>query len=66
VDQIRSWRLRRDQDEPTLIVIEETLDSRDAAEGLWAHPRTKAAIEADGIDMASVRIEYLDEIDAGP
>ena len=27
---------------------------------------TRAAMEADGIDMASVRIEYLDEAGSGP
>lgn len=64
-DQIRSWRLWRGQDDPELVVIEETFDSRKVAEGHWAHPRTKAAMEADGIDTATVRIEYLDEIDAG-
>ena len=64
-DQIRSWRLWRGQDDPELVVIEETFDSREVAEGLWADPRTKAAMEADGIDMTTVRIEYLDEIDAG-
>ena len=61
-DQIRSWRLWRGQDDPNVIVIEETFDSREEAEGLWAHPQTKAAMEADGIEMASVRIEYLDEV----
>ena len=61
-DQIRSWRLWRGQDDPDVIVIEETFDSREAAESLWNHPQTKAAMEADGIDMASVRIEYLDEV----
>ena len=64
-DQIRSWRLWRGQDDPNVIVIEETFDSRGAAEGLWTHPSTKAAMEADGIDMESVRIEYLDEVGSG-
>lgn len=64
-DQIRSWRLWRGQDDPNVIVIEETFDSREVAEGLWTHPRTRAAMEADGIDMATVRIEYLDEVDGG-
>ena len=62
-DQIRSWHLWRGQDDPNLIVIQETFDSREVAEGIWAHPDTKAAMEADGIDLATVRIEYLDEID---
>lgn len=61
-DQIRSRRLWRGEDDPNPIVIEETSDSREAAEALWTHPASKTAMEADGIDMASVRIEYLDEV----
>jgi quinol monooxygenase YgiN len=61
-DKIRSWRVWRGQDDPNVIVIEETFDSREAAEGLWTGPATKAAMEADGVDMESVRIEYLDEV----
>jgi hypothetical protein len=63
-DQIRSWRLWRGQEDPNLLVIEETFDSREVAEGLWTHPQTKAAMEGDGIDMSSVRIHYLDEVDS--
>jgi hypothetical protein len=55
-DQIRTWRVWRGQDDPNLVVIEETFDSRRAAETLWTSPQTEAAMEADGIDMASVRI----------
>src|SRR5262249_30416462 len=29
------------------------------------YPATKAAMEADGVEMASVRIEYLDEVGSG-
>ena len=65
-DQIRSWRLWRSQDDPNVIVIEETFESRAAAEGLWTHSGTKAAMEANGIDMDSVRIEYLDEVASSP
>src|SRR4026208_498659 len=62
-DQIRSWRLWRGQDDQTWTVSEETFPPRAPAEGLWTHPATKAAaMEADGIDMDSVRIEYLDEV----
>jgi quinol monooxygenase YgiN len=64
-EQIRSYRLWRGQDDPNVVVIEETFDSREIAERLWNDPRTKAAMEADGIDMSTVRIEYLDEVDAG-
>jgi hypothetical protein len=46
-------------------VIEESFETREVAEALWTDPRTEAAMKADGIDMSSVRIEYLDEVDSG-
>ena len=61
----RSWRLCRGQDDPNLVLIEETFDSRETAEAIWTSPETAAAMEADGIDMASLRVEYVDEIDKG-
>jgi hypothetical protein len=64
-DRIRTWRLWRGQDDPNLIVIEESFETREVAEALWTDPRTEAAMKADGIDMSSVRIEYLDEVDSG-
>jgi hypothetical protein len=65
IPDIRSYRLWRGQDDPNLVVIEETFDSRGIAEAIWTSPQTKAAMEADGIDMSSLRIEYLDEVDSG-
>jgi quinol monooxygenase YgiN len=64
-EHIRSWRLWRVQDDPNVIVVEEVFESRELAEAIWADPKTKAAMEADGIDMASVEIVYLDEVGAG-
>jgi quinol monooxygenase YgiN len=62
---VRSFRLWRAQDDPNLVVIEETFDTREEAEVAWTSPATKAAMAADGIDMSSVWIEYFDEIAAG-
>lgn len=62
---IRSWRLCRGQDDPNVVLIEETFDSRETAEAIWNSPETAAAMEADGIDMASLRVEYMDEMDNG-
>jgi hypothetical protein len=64
-ESIRSWRVWRGQDDPNLIVIEETFESREVAEGLWESPETRAAMARDGVDLSTVRIEYLDEVDAG-
>ncbi len=65
-DQIRSFRLWRGQDDPNRVVIEEVFATRAEAEALWGSPETKAAMEADGIDMKTVRIDYLDQVDSGP
>jgi hypothetical protein len=64
-DHVRSWKLWRSQDDPNLIAIIETFDSREIAEPIWMSAETKAAMEADGIDMSSVQIEFLDEVEAG-
>ena len=61
-EHIRSWRLWRGQDDPNTIVVEEVFESRDLAEAIWTDPKTKAAMEADGIDMSTVQIQYLDEV----
>jgi hypothetical protein len=35
----RSWRLCRGQDDPNLVLIEETFDSRETAEAIWTARR---------------------------
>jgi quinol monooxygenase YgiN len=60
-----SYRLWRGQDDPNTVVIEETFPSRDVAQAVWTAPETQQAMIADGIDMSTVRIEYLDEVASG-
>jgi hypothetical protein len=62
---VRSYRIWRGQDDRNLVVIEETLDSREVAQAVWTSAETQAAMETDGIDMSSVWIEYLDEVGSG-
>ena len=62
---IRSYRVWRGEDDPNLVVITETFDSRDVAETSWTSPATKEAMISDGVDMTSLRIDYLDEVDSG-
>jgi hypothetical protein len=63
--EIRSYRVWRGQDDPNIVVIAETFDSRDVAEALWTNQATKDAMVKDGVDMTSLLIDYLDEIDSG-
>jgi len=62
---VRTYRIWRDQDDPNLVVVEETFDSREHAQAVWTSPETEAAMIADGIDMSAVSIEYLDEVGSG-
>jgi hypothetical protein len=62
ISEIRSHRVWRGQDDPKLVVITETFDSREVAEALWTSQATQDAMASDGIDMSSVQIDYLDEV----
>lgn len=62
---IRSWRIWRGQDDPHLAIVEETYDSREAAEAAFDNPAVVDEIVKAGVDMSSVRIEYLDEVASG-
>jgi hypothetical protein len=62
--EVLSYRIWQGQDDPSLVTIEETHASRSHAQMMFDHPATREAMERDGIDMASVRWDYLDEIDA--
>jgi hypothetical protein len=43
-------------------MVEETFDTREQAQVAWTSAETQAAMEADGIDMSSVWVEYFDEV----
>ena len=62
---IRTFRAWRAQDDPNLVMVEETFDTREDAQAAWTSAETLAGMEADGIDMSSVWFEYFDEVDSG-
>jgi hypothetical protein len=62
---IHTFRIWRGQDEPNLVVVEETFESREEAQAAWTSAETEAGMVADGIDMSSVWIEYFDEVASG-
>ena len=62
---VRSFRLWRGQDDPNLVVVEETFATREEAQAAWTSAEAQAAMEADGVDMSSVWIEYFDEVESG-
>jgi hypothetical protein len=61
VRSARSWRA---QEDPNLVMIEETFDTREEAQAVWTSAEALAAMEADGIDMPSLWMEYFDEVSA--
>jgi hypothetical protein len=58
--RVRSHRIWRGLDDPNLVVVVETYDSREDAEWSVAHPDLPAALAEGGVDMDSVRLDYLD------
>jgi quinol monooxygenase YgiN len=62
---LRSFRIWRAQDDPGLVFIEETFASRDEAQTAFTSAETQAAMAADGIDLASMWIDYFDEVGGG-
>jgi hypothetical protein len=61
---IRTARAWRGQDDPNLVMVEETFDTREEAQAAWMAPEVKTAMEADGIDMSSLWFDYFDEVAA--
>jgi heme-degrading monooxygenase HmoA len=61
---IRTARAWRAQDDPGLVLILETFDTREEAQAAWTASEVEAAMKADGIDMSSLWFEYFDEMPA--
>jgi hypothetical protein len=59
---IRTLRAWRGQDDPNLVMVAETFDTREEAHAAWTSAETLAAMEADGIDMSSLWVDYFDEV----
>ena len=62
---LRSHRVWRGQDDPHLVVVAQTFDSRAAAAALLEGQAVRDEMANAGVDMSSVQIEYLDEVDSG-
>jgi len=62
---VTSWQVWHEQDDPNLVVIVETYESRDVAEQLFASQEIQDLMAADGVDLASVQVRYLDEDGSG-
>jgi hypothetical protein len=59
---VRRKQIWRGQDDPKLVVLIESYDSREAAEAAFGQPALPEAIARAGVEMESMRIDYLEEI----
>jgi hypothetical protein len=62
---IRSYQVLRGQDDPNLVVVVQTLDSREVAEAFANNPALRQAMGGAGVDESSVQIDYFDEVASG-
>jgi heme-degrading monooxygenase HmoA len=62
---VRSHRVWRSEDDPQLVVVEHTFDSREAAEAFAGSSELREAMRRAGVEEASVRIDYLEEVASG-
>jgi hypothetical protein len=62
---VQSYRIWRGQDDPGLVILEETYESREAAEGALNNPDLLPELVTAGVEMSSVRIDYVDELESG-
>jgi hypothetical protein len=61
---VRSFRIWRGEDDPNLVMVEETFATRDEADTAWKDPGVEAAMAEHGIDLSSVWMAYFDEAGA--
>jgi quinol monooxygenase YgiN len=63
--EVRSFRVWRGIDDPNLVVIEETYESRAAAEALLNDPAMAQEMAEHGVDAASLQVDFFDEVASG-
>ena len=62
---IRSYRVWRGTDDPNLLIVVNTFDSRKVAEAVMNNPALREAMGRGGVIPSSVRIDFVDEVAAG-
>jgi len=62
---IRAHRVWRGQDDPNLVIVASTFDSRPAAEAVMKNATLREAMGRGGVIESSVRIDFVDEVAAG-
>ena len=62
---IRAHRVWRGLDDPNLVIVASTFDSRQAAEAVFNNATLREAMGRGGVIESSLRIDYVDEVAAG-
>jgi len=62
---MRTYRVWRGLDDPDLVIVANTFDSRQAAEGMVNNPVLREAMGRGGVIQTSVRIDFVDEVASG-
>jgi hypothetical protein len=62
---MRSYRVRRGLDDPNLVIVANTFDSRQTAEAMMNGPVLREAMGRGGVIQNSVRIDIVDEVGSG-
>jgi hypothetical protein len=62
---IRTHHVWRGQDDPNLVIVATTYDSREAAQRLMNNAMLGEAMGRGGVIQSSVRIDYVDEVAGG-
>jgi heme-degrading monooxygenase HmoA len=62
---IKSHRVWRGLDDPNLVIVATTFDSRQAAEALMNNATLREAMGRGGVIQSSVQIDYVDEVAVG-
>ena len=61
-ERVRSPHVWQGLDDPQLVVLIESYDSREDAEWSLNHPDLPAVLVESGVDLDSVRIDYLNDV----
>ena len=57
-----SYRVWQGADDPNLLLLMETWESREAVDAILSHPQLDELMAADGVDLASVTMDVVDEV----
>lgn len=62
---IRSHQVWRGLDDPNLVIVANSFDSRQTAEAVMNNATLHEAMGRGGVIQSTVRIDYVDEVSAG-